>query len=137
MDEEIVHLVFGLAEGADGDPKTGVITWRGCLAVKFGIPNDETQHGHPLWRERTEPPPYYGAVEVIGSPWIAELEAIEQVHVSSRPGLSGSHRHFVLLFHDSTFECVATGFEVSRSPRSPRAVVAELAARLAVDRREI
>src|SRR5262245_19507185 len=70
-DEHDAYLVFDLGETETGGERTGIVTWRGVLALTFGFPNDETQSGHRLWRGKSEPPPYYGAVEVLGSAWIA------------------------------------------------------------------
>jgi CubicO group peptidase (beta-lactamase class C family) len=127
-DEQATYLVFYLSDTDPGPERSAVITWRDCLAVTSGFPGDETQRGHRLWRGREQHPPYYGAVEVAESAWIADLAAAERTHPLARQAPFAQHRHFVLLFHDSTFECIATGYTVERRRGSAEEVVAELAA---------
>jgi hypothetical protein len=130
-DEQGTYLVFYLSDADPGPEQSAVITWRDCVAVMFGLPGDETQRGHRLWRGKEQHPPLYGAVEVAESAWIADLAAAERTHPLAREAAFAEHRHFVLLFHDSTFECIATGYEVERRRGSAEEVVAELAARRA------
>jgi len=73
-------------------------------AIMFGPPNDEAFHGHPLASRGLKP---YGVFEVLHSSWIRKLERMNSVHDRHRPERYQSLRHFVLSFHDSTFECVA------------------------------
>jgi hypothetical protein len=78
----------------------------------LGPPNDEALLGHPLAARGLS---HYGAYEVIDSSWIRKLERMNSVHDrhdSSR--FFKDKRHFVFTFHDSTFECIARGFEVER-----------------------
>ena len=127
-DETSAYLVFDLPETAEEPLGTGLVTWRRCVAITFGFPNDEAQHGHRLWRGKDDAPPFYSAVEVANSVWIEELRATERVHPLASETPFSDARHFVLLFHDSTFECIADGYEVERRPESAEQVVAELAA---------
>jgi hypothetical protein len=86
----------------DGD--IVVLDFIGCVAVRFGFPNDEAQQGHPLWPAGLT---FYAAHRVEESPWLAELRAVEAVH-SLAPRLAfPAATHFVLTFHDSTVEAVA------------------------------
>jgi len=126
-DEDNTYLVFDLCGTDLQGGQTGVITWTGLSAFMFGFPNDEAQHGHRLWRSNGEVPPYYEAVEVVDSTWLAELIETERSHPNAPAQPFASSRHFVLLFHDSTFECIATGYRVERRAESSEAVVAELA----------
>ncbi|MBI3462422.1 MAG: hypothetical protein HY000_05090 [Planctomycetes bacterium] len=79
-------------------------------AHMFGPPNDEASEGHPLASRGLTP---YAACEVKHSSWIRQLERMNAVHPCHQPESFSSYRHFVFAFHDSTFECVAEGFEVS------------------------
>jgi hypothetical protein len=126
-DETDVYLVFDLAETEGESSKSGLITWRHCVAMTFGFPNDEAQHGHRLWRGKDEQPPFYAAVEVADSAWIEELRNTERVHPRPSEAPFSEARHFVLFFHDSTFECIAHGYEVERRQESAEDVVAKLA----------
>jgi hypothetical protein len=49
----------------------------------------------------------YAAHVVEGSSWIAELETRNRVHPYHRPEAFASLRHYLLTFHDETFECLA------------------------------
>jgi hypothetical protein len=78
----------------------------GCTAVKFGFPNDEVLNGHPLWGHGLEP---YALHEVQDSIWLEQIRAIERVHPESRPTPFANAKHFILTFHDTTMEAIATG----------------------------
>lgn len=84
----------------------------GAWSTQFGAPNDEALHGHPLFNRGLRP---YGAFSVQPSSWKAELAARNAVHENHSPGYFETLTHYVLTFHDSTFECLASSveFEVS------------------------
>lgn len=71
-------------------------------------PNDEAFEGHPLASRGLKP---YSVFEVKNSSWIRRLERMNSVHRCHRPEGYKMLRHFVFAFHDTTFECVAQGFE--------------------------
>jgi hypothetical protein len=111
----------------------GVIEWLSCMGAVLGGPNDEAYHGHRLWEQGLSSVGAYRAAEVDGSAWVAELERSSRVHESHRPEAYTEYRHFILGFHDSTFECVAAGFRAFRADDSMPHVLAILA--VAVDQR--
>jgi hypothetical protein len=80
-----------------------------CYASMFGPPNDEAFDGHPLASRGLEP---YGAFVVESSSWIRQLEKMNSVHSYHKPERFWARKHYVLSFHDSTFECVADGYTV-------------------------
>jgi len=81
-----------------------VAHFEGCIITRFGYPNDEALGGHPLYESGLQ---HYGVFEVYGSSWPSELEARNRrVFPDSH---SFDYRHFIFTFHDSTFECLATG----------------------------
>jgi hypothetical protein len=88
----------------------GVIEWLRCAGAVLGGLNDEAYPGHRLWAHGLSDVGIYGAGEVFGSRWISELEKANRVHPYHRPEAYARYRHFILGFHDSTFECVAEGF---------------------------
>jgi hypothetical protein len=60
---------------------------------------------------------YYGIYEVKNSSWIARLSEQNKVAFpDSRP--SDGVKHFVITFHDSTFERLAAGMEAEAAERS-------------------
>ncbi len=80
----------------------------------FGPPNDEAFEGHPLASRGLRP---YGAYEVEHSSWIRALEKMNRVHSRHDPKSYEALRHFVIAFHDSTFECIASGIDGKRYER--------------------
>lgn len=71
---------------------------------------------------------------MIGSRWIGEWEEANRVHNYHSPKEFADYRHFILQFHDSTFECVAKGFISYRTRQSMPSLLAELARRVVDDR---
>jgi len=92
------------------DSSTAIARFRGFSAYLFGEPNDEALAGHPLADRGLEP---YGSYLVSGSSWIAALERQNSVHPSHDPSRYAKLKHFIIAFHDSTFECAAESAEVS------------------------
>jgi hypothetical protein len=97
-----------------GEP-AALVRFLRMRATMFGPPNDEAFSGHPLAERGLHP---YGAFEITESSWIRQLERMNAVHPCHRPEVFSTHRHFVLAFHDSTFECVANSYalELSTGP---------------------
>jgi hypothetical protein len=116
----LVYLVADPDPGWDGrsvrvvDPagpqveKLAIVSF-GSADVRFGSPNDEVLHGHPLWGRGLS---MYAAHVVRNSRWLAEIERINAVHREYDPSRWRSRKHYLLCFHDSTFECLAEGFDV-------------------------
>lgn len=77
----------------------------------FGPPNDEAFAGHPLAARGLRP---YSVARVEASSWIRTLEAMNRVHPHHRPDRYRELQHFVISFHDSTFECIAKGYDLVR-----------------------
>lgn len=80
-----------------------------CYMYKFGGPNDEVHHGHPLYGKGLGA---YSAHIIANSRWLAELERINSVHHYYNPANWQNDRHYLLLFHDEMFECVAGDYKV-------------------------
>lgn len=121
-DEGVTILAFHLQNtppGWDGtsiriirpesEEPSAIIEFKYCYAYMFGPPNDEAFSGHPLANRGLEP---YGAYEVLNSSWIRKLERMNAVHEHHKPERFWSRHHYILAFHDSTFECVADEFHV-------------------------
>lgn len=86
-----------------------VIVSFNVMSYMFGMPNDEVLYGHPLAERGLT---CYGMHEVVNSSWIRALERINSAHYMHSKESFRKFRHFILAFHDSMFECVASGFEV-------------------------
>jgi hypothetical protein len=91
------------------DP-VAVLDFGAARAHYLGPPNDEAFGGHPLASRGLSP---YGTFEVQDSSWIRRLIEMNSVHPRHDPALFAGLRHFILCFHDETFECVAKGFDVT------------------------
>jgi hypothetical protein len=120
-DEFSTLVAYGLPDNdtpalqavTDGVPEDGetmaVVRFVGCHAHMLGRPNDEAFTGHPLAARGLHP---CGAFRVRSSSWIRSLERMNSVHPHHKPARFRELEHFVLSFHDSTFECVAQRAEV-------------------------
>ena len=80
-----------------------------CYAFMFGPPNDEAFAGHPLAGRGLKP---YGAFLIENSSWIRQLERMNSIHPSHNPERYETLKHYILTFHDSTFECVADMYRI-------------------------
>lgn len=92
-----------------------LVTFNHCVSVKFGHPNDEVQHGHPLYGKGLDS---FTAQIVKNSPWLAGVAKTNSVHDYDRPEAWELVNHYVFWFHDNTFECLAKSFDVETSRES-------------------
>jgi hypothetical protein len=107
----------------EGEP-LALVRFSICYASMFGPPNDEAFDGHPLASRGLEP---YGAFVVEDSSWIRGLEQMNSVHSCHRPERFRALKHYVLSFHDSTFECVADGYTVELHESSLKKILPRMA----------
>jgi hypothetical protein len=107
--------------------KLALVEFHRCICAKMGTPNDEVFRGHPLHGKGFEG---YRAMAVENSAWLKELEAINAVHRYYKPELWQELKHYILPFHDSTFECAAHGFTVEKREASLPELLAEICRRL-------
>lgn len=89
-----------------------VIEFERCLVHKFGSPNDEVLEGHPLHGRGLVA---YAAHVVERSRWIAELMKINSVHSHYDPNGWELYQHYLLAFHDETFECIARTYSCRKT----------------------
>ena len=92
-----------------GGPAVALVRFAGA-SIYLAPPNDEALEGHPLYSLGLQP---YEFAEVLTSPWIAAMERRNRVHDLHNPAGFSGLRHFILPFHDSTFECVARSYDAS------------------------
>jgi hypothetical protein len=85
-----------------------VIEMWGCTEIRFGGPNDEAIHGHPL---HGRGPQGYRAHEVVNSAWIEEAIKVNSVHPHHSDAPFRQLHHYALLFHDEMLEALADGIE--------------------------
>jgi hypothetical protein len=110
-DEYRVVLSYLLPGSADG-PLSTIISFESARTHSLGSPSEETLHGHPLWGKGLK---HYGAFRVEHSPLIRDLQAIDSVHRYHKPEIFRALQHFIIPFHDTTFECVSRSFVVTSS----------------------
>lgn len=142
-DEYTTLLAFLVAETRQWDGKTvemvssddevlrewALVEVKGCCGVRMGWPNDEVHAGHPLYGKGMAS---HSAQIVMNSRWQAEMSAINSVHPRHDPDASRwvDYHHYVFWFHDSTFECAATGFEVEVHRDTGKGMLARMIQRL-------
>jgi hypothetical protein len=88
-----------------------VVKFKRCHSLLFGGPNDEAISGHPLASRGIQP---YGAYRIEDSSWIRSAERMNRVHPLHTARMFANYRHYIFVFHDSIFECIAEGFEVEQ-----------------------
>jgi len=123
-------LLFYLPDDYSEDGRTesvALVQFHRCMSSKLGDPNEEVFHGHPLNGKGLEP---YTAQIVRNSRWIKELESINKVHSQYNQELWRSLNHYILWFHDDTFECIAKSYEVEVFQKSMDEVLGEAAKRI-------
>lgn len=122
QDDSRALVAYYTAASAPGGP-LAIVEFEGTLCSMFGYPNDEALGGHPLFHLGLG---YYGIFEVLGSSWLDELRE-QNLRVfpsatwwpNSPRSAWGPARHFVITFHDSTFECLARGIHGSFTAEQP------------------
>jgi hypothetical protein len=86
-----------------------LVEFVGSYTFQFGGPNDEVIGGHRLWGRGLAP---YSAHVIANSRWLAEMEQINKVHPRYHPDKWKTLKHYLLLFHDESFECLARGYTI-------------------------
>lgn len=97
--------------GLDPDA-VAVLRFPRCQFAMFGAPGHNGLFMHPLHRQGLE---LYGIYEVLSSSfhpgqrqWMTDARGVPRAASPGRPsGSRGSSRHFIITFHDQTFECIA------------------------------
>jgi hypothetical protein len=89
--------------------RIALVEFRHCSVYQFGEPNDEVIGGHRLWGKGLAP---YSAHVIANSRWLVEMENINKVHPSYHPDKWKALKHYLLLFHDESFECLANSYTI-------------------------
>ncbi|MGC4072339.1 MAG: hypothetical protein QM760_07460 [Nibricoccus sp.] len=96
------------------EEERAVAVFEGCMASRFGYPNDEALSGHPLYKHGLRD---YDFFEITPSPWMEEVRAQNRV---SFPNYDmPSRKHFIVTAHDESFECLADSFAVHPATAFP------------------
>jgi len=110
------------------DEPVAILKFSLCLAHMFGPPNDEAFSGHPLSDRGLEP---YSAFKIENSSWLRKLEKMNSVHpYHNKERYLQDRNHYILSFHDSTFECIAQSYEISTSVGSVSSMIPSMVEQL-------
>ncbi len=120
-----------LVDATTSDEPIALVRFNSCNAHMFGPPNDEAFAGHPLASRGLHP---YGAFRIEDSSWIRKLERMNSVHRHHSPDKFWSLQHLVFAFHDSTFECICQGFDVTTDQGSIHSMIPKMVKLLQCDR---
>ncbi len=82
-----------------------IVNFKVCSITKFGYPNDEAWSAIPRTRGLS-----YDFYEVLESSWSKELDELNRHGFPKHQRTN--QRHFLALFHDSSFECLAQDLSV-------------------------
>lgn len=107
-DEHLTIVAYYIQEDEGDEEAIAIVSFRRCLSVMFGPPNDEAFTGHPLASRGLRP---YSSFVIENSSWLRVLEKMNSVHPYHSHKLYEDYKHFILSFHDSTFECIAVNYE--------------------------
>ncbi len=122
-------MIFeGSTKDASGSNVVAIVKFQSCRISRFGYPNDEALPGHPLFKFGLG---YYDAFEVKQSPWEHEVRLQNRVMFPNFD--MPKRRHFVITFHDSTFECVAESATAELSNESYSSAVSRIVGAFAND----
>jgi hypothetical protein len=100
---------YSSSENTIAEPVIALVEFTHCDAHRFSNINEEVLTGHPLWGKGLD---LYGAHEVIHSQWLAEVQRINMVHKHYNPQQCERLKHYLLIFRDNIFECLADGYKI-------------------------
>ncbi|MGV3491595.1 MAG: hypothetical protein ACO1OG_09770 [Devosia sp.] len=102
-----VEVSYHVAD--DFDAPRARVRFSGMMAHYLGWPNEEVYMAHPLYGRGLLPGSAY---EVLNSSWREELMIRNRAHRYHRDEHFAAYRHFVIFFHDETFECLAREYAI-------------------------
>ena len=126
--EQDVLLAYLIEEESEDRDAFAIIRFERCVAHMFGPPNDETFRVHPL---ATRGLAAYSFFEIQHSSWIRTLEEMNRVHpYHDRERFLKDKVHFIVSFHDSTFECIAKGYSYETARGSMKDAIQMMASNI-------
>lgn len=124
--DDVTTLIFNAVRLVDTEYEEAgraVVKFAGCSITKFGYPNDEAWAAIPRTRGLS-----YDFHEVFDSEWEREIARLNRHAFPNfaRP----PRRHFLVLFHDSSFECLARDLTVTLSNAPLSELLSEVSGQL-------
>lgn len=129
--ERSTYLIFNAMKQSEGssllkDAGHAVCEFTWCTITKFGYPNDEAACSIPRIKDVG-----YEVCEVFNSDWAREITFLNRYSFPDTP--DSTQRHFLISFHDSTFECLASDINVRLSDEPFETILSELSERIAAE----
>lgn len=104
-DENGVTCAYVIGATHSESGSTAILHFEGVLYYAMGYPNDQALNAHPLYASGLK---FYGFHIVENSPVITDLDRRNQVHKRYVAEADTKRfRHWIVTFHDETFEIVA------------------------------
>ncbi|WP_075617974.1 hypothetical protein [Paenisporosarcina indica] len=119
-DKTTTVVAYDLEEDEIENNDIAIITFKSCRSIMFGPPGDEIFEAHPLSSRGLE---RYSTFIIEDSSWLRILIKMNSVHPRHKESHFEDLRHFILSFHDSTFECIAEDFEVETINRDSNDII--------------
>ncbi|MBP7884902.1 hypothetical protein KAZ93_01815 [Patescibacteria group bacterium] len=89
------------------------ITFDHCFEFTMGMPDENLVSEHPLGSKGLRA---YGFHLIEESSWIKEIE--DRYHIISEFSRDGrKYDHYIFIFHDRSFECIASGYKFNISTK--------------------
>lgn len=113
-DDNNLYVSYYKALTIAGKRADQVITLRFLLYAhfNFGAPSAETISGHRYYKFGLES---YAVFELLESDLIEKLRQVNKVHPYHDDKRFDSLKHYIITYHDRTFECVAEGCQITET----------------------
>ena len=110
-DTSIIINFYAEITGDVSESEEQIITLKFIHYSKFtfGMPGNETIHGHPYSKLGMESFSFY---ELKDSDLIRDLKNISKIHPYFKSESWMDAKHYIITFHDNMFECIAQNFEI-------------------------
>ena len=86
------------------------LIFESCLILKCGYPNEEIYMHYDYYTQGSMKK--YCLYEIHQSEWEKELIAMNRVQQRNTDEIFKKEKHFIILFEDEVFECIATSYKV-------------------------
>lgn len=86
------------------------LVFKSCLILKCGYPNEEIYMHYDYYTQGSMKK--HCLYEIQQSEWIKELNEVNKVHPRHTDEITKNEKHFIILFEDEVFECIADSYKV-------------------------